>query len=104
MATFRGNITPIEIERVWELLSEGVGLGLIDFSDSTGFTNVKATEAVLQRADPIPPCRLAFLCPGDLAFGSVRMLVSFSAGWNIFRHREGALAWLEILGRPLLAA
>ena len=107
MATLVGKITAVDIASLWDLLAEGVGIGLIDFSAVTEFSDTRAIESAVKRARAIPPCRLAFVCRNDVAFGSVRVLTSLcdlNADYNVFRNRGTAEAWLNQSGTPLLAA
>ncbi len=107
VATFHGSTTASEIESLWEMLGNGVGVGLIDFSASTGFVDCQAIERIVRRAKAIPASRLAFICHNDLAFGSVRLLTQIcdlKATYNIFRQRENAVAWLDMGDSPRLVA
>jgi len=106
VATFEGKFTSVEFAILWECLAGGVGVGLIDFSAVTEFLDAREIQFALMRAKPIPPSRLAFVCRDDLAFGTVRQLVSVSnlnADYNVFRHRKSAIAWLDLTDCPLAA-
>jgi hypothetical protein len=100
--TFTGKLAAVDVLSVWRMLEKGVGTGLIDFSGVTEHLNRDQLDSVVRQAREIPPSRLAFVCGNsDMAFGSLRMLLSrcgVRAEHDVFRRREMALMWLDSPG------